>query len=181
MINGVLFAMHRIDSEFRKIFFHSPLNGDSLLSLDITFSGSAPFVGPVNTPTSYVFSDDFLLIGGNWDRVNGNAVRGLAVIDGRSVPFPDLVTSLDKPNDHDSNQWTAFPNPNHGQFQIRLHSPLAKKSQIEIFDFFGRQIHSNIIPAGAQNVDFDLNNVESGIYLVRFNNQLSKIVVQTPK
>jgi hypothetical protein len=173
MINGVLFAMHLVGQNARRIYFHSPLNGDSLLNLPISFNGSAPFIGPINIPSSYVFSDDFLFIGGNWENVNGYNVRGLAIIDGRTVPFPDLPTSLAENNSNKKDEFLIYPNPNAGNFTVSWSKPLTQNERLEIIDISGRSLYSKNISSGTQQLEIETAGLSAGLYFLRIYGKTS--------
>jgi hypothetical protein len=177
LINGVPFAMHLINGFDRKIYFHNPINGDSLLNIDILFSGSAPFLGPINQPTCYVFSNDFLFVGGNWDKVNGNAVRGLAIIDGRSVPFPNLITSTNNYKlDHEI--LNVYPNPNDGDFTVQFNSEFQQPYELQILDVTGRIVSKQIISENVNQQFIQLNSIDAGIYFLKLKNKIGTIVVR---
>ena len=178
IINGVLFAMHQMENYNRKIYFHNPVNGDSLLTLDINFSGSAPFLEQLNHTTSYVLSNEFLFIGGNWDRVNGNAVRGLAIIDGRTVPFPDLITSVESEFELKLDLFTLFPNPNNGIFNIQFNSELIEAEKMEVYDLTGRIVAVKSIPSNTMDYQVNLNSLISGCYILKVKNSSARIMIQ---
>lgn len=179
MINGVVFCMQRVDSENRKLYFHSPITGDSLLSLDITFNGSTPFIENLNLPYSYVFSDNFLFIGGNWNTVNGNAVRGLAVIDGRATSFPQLTTSLQQEMQHSQGAWNIFPNPNDGQFTIKMERKQMPTQTLEVFDISGRMVFKKALSSNLEHETINLNFLTPGSYLVRLNSDVKRVLIQS--
>ena len=177
MINGVVFCMHRVDSENRKIYFHSPITGDSLLNLDILFNGSAPFIETLNQPYSYVFSDNFLFIGGNWNSVRGNTVRGLAIIDGRTVAFPNLITSIKQQTFNSTENWSIYPNPNKGQFTIKMDNAISKNARFEIFDISGRMIYNRDLLSGFQEESTNLSFLKPGTYVAKINSDVKRFVV----
>lgn len=63
--------------------------------------------------------------------------------------------------------FSIFPNPNEGEFTVKLNSNSGNDINIDVFDIRGRRIFNN---SYANNADFSevvrLNNVQSGIYLV---------------
>jgi len=174
MINGVLVAMQRATPEYKRLYFHSPLNGDSLLSLPINFEGSAPFSQQLGYPESYVLNNDLLYIGGNWDKVNGNNVRGLAIIDGRNVPFPDLPTSLAENNSNKKDELLIYPNPNAGNFTAMWNKSVTHNEQLEVLDITGRILFSKHIPSGTKQLEVETSGLSAGIYFLRINGKNSQ-------
>ena len=65
-------------------------------------------------------------------------------------------------------EFSIFPNPNKGEFTIKLNSSSNKDINVDIFDIRGRQIFNE---AYTNNSDFNqvvrLNSIQSGIYLVK--------------
>jgi hypothetical protein len=175
MINGVLVAFHRVSQEFRKLYFHSPLNGDSLLSLPINFEGSAPFSQQLYYPESYVLNSDLLYIGGNWDKVNGNNVRGLAIIDGRDVPFPDLNVSIETIFSEDEQDILVYPNPAKNQLWLK---GINEPAQVQILDVNGRLIQQWQL---VDNAPLNLANVPAGVYFLSIRttqkSSYSKVII----
>src|SRR5690606_7547785 len=92
---------------------------------------------------------------------------GLVVLDGY---FPTAsVKNLPK----DNNDFTIYPNPNKGDFTVKLNQNSIGKSSIKITDISGRIIYQTII-SGSQ-FDIKLPNVTSGNYFfeIENNNQSS--------
>lgn len=76
-----------------------------------------------------------------------------------------------------------YPNPNTGSFMIELKSESSNDIDIAIYDISGRQIFTKKYPnTGIFSQKLELNNVQSGVYLVNIQdgNQKSvrKIVIQ---
>ncbi|MFN4123062.1 MAG: T9SS type A sorting domain-containing protein [Flavobacteriales bacterium] len=165
MINGVLVSLHRISQEFRRLYFHSPLNGDTLLNLPIDFEGSAPFTQQLDSPESYVLNNDLLYIGGNWDRVNGNNVRGLAIIDGRTVPFPDLNVSIENFISENEQNILVYPNPAKNQIWLK---GINEAAQVQMLDIKGRLIQSW---HRVNDVPLYISGIPAGIYLLQVQTQ----------
>lgn len=84
------------------------------------------------------------------------------------------------------NQFTTFsifPNPNNGQFTIKLNSNSDEKISISVYDVRGRLVlDKNYDSTGNFEQDIDLNNVEAGIYLIKVSDGLNqttkKIIVK---
>lgn len=167
LINGVLLVMHMVNnSPHRFLYFHSPLNGDTLSRLEINFSGNQPFTSSSGLPYSYVFDNNLLYIGGNWERVNGNAVSALAIIDGRDETFPDLDTHLPQtPSTALNAQFELFPNPAADYINIHGDEP----ANWQILDLSGRILMQGHHTAGTQMIP--LQTLQSGCYLINISTQ----------
>ena len=81
-----------------------------------------------------------------------------------------------------NSNFTIFPNPNNGTFNLVCNSPLGAlfplkggprgvMTMLEIFNSLGQQIHSQQInsPDGNITETISINNLSSGIYFVRLN------------
>ena len=84
-------------------------------------------------------------------------------------------------SEFDTNDFSIFPNPNKGEFTIKLNSSSNEDINVDVFDIRGRRIFSN---AYENNADFSevvrLNNVQSGMYLVTVsdgNNKTTKKII----
>ena len=79
--------------------------------------------------------------------------------------------------------FTIFPNPNTGEFTVHLKSGSNQDIQVKVFDIGGRQIFNGAYRnSGAVNEVIKLNNVQSGMYLVKINDGLKsstkKIIIE---
>lgn len=79
-------------------------------------------------------------------------------------------------SEFESNGFAIFPNPNNGEFTIKLNSNSGNDIIVEVFDIRGRKIFNN---AYTNNGDFketvSLNSVHSGMYLVTVNDGVNEI------
>ncbi|NJX14467.1 reprolysin-like metallopeptidase [Tamlana crocina] len=78
--------------------------------------------------------------------------------------------------------FNVFPNPNQGEFKIKLNSASTSKINVEVYDVSGRMIYQNLYENGGDfNETVSLKHVQSGIYLLRVSDGLrratKKIVV----
>src|SRR5690606_27523339 len=78
--------------------------------------------------------------------------------------------------------FNVFPNPNQGEFNIKLNSASTSKINVEVYDVSGRMIYQNLYEKGGDfNETILLKNAQSGIYLLRVSDGLrratKKIVV----
>jgi len=75
------------------------------------------------------------------------------------------------------NEFSIFPNPNNGEFTIKLNSNSGNDIAVDVFDIRGRKIFNNSY--SRNNSDFSqtikLNSVEAGMYLVTVSDGAKKI------
>ncbi|WP_034042153.1 reprolysin-like metallopeptidase [Wocania ichthyoenteri] len=63
--------------------------------------------------------------------------------------------------------FTVFPNPNKGEFTIKLNSSLSSNINVGVYDLRGRAIYKNKYKdAGDFNEKINLNHVQSGMYIL---------------
>ena len=77
----------------------------------------------------------------------------------------------------------VYPNPNKGEFTVKLNGSLSRDINIDVYDLRGRKIyHKFYREAGDFNQNVKLNNVQSGLYLLRVSDGVrqstKKIVVE---
>jgi len=63
--------------------------------------------------------------------------------------------------------WSLSPNPTSGFAVVRWSEATREESRLEVTDMGGRMIYSQKIPAGSDQMAFDLSDYPSGIYNVR--------------
>lgn len=70
-----------------------------------------------------------------------------------------------------------FPNPNKGDFSIKFTSKSNENIKVNVHDIRGRQVYENSFAnTGAFNQNFNLDKVQSGIYLVSISDGAKKTV-----
>ena len=79
--------------------------------------------------------------------------------------------------------FTLYPNPNNGTFNIQFNSTSSSEIKVNVHDMRGREIFNNSYQnSGLFNESLQLNNVQSGIYLVTVQDgarkEVKKIVVE---
>ena len=81
-----------------------------------------------------------------------------------------VLGSLSTPEVTTNSNFTIYPNPNNGEFTVSLSNPISDKIDIELYDMNGRRIFERSFTA-TQNFNglIRLDNVQSGVYLVRVN------------
>jgi len=79
----------------------------------------------------------------------------------------DFTVSLGRKDAFDA---LIFPNPNEGNFALKLNLTQSELIVVELFDIAGRVIYTNSIGrvnSGESNLIFDLNDVRAGLYVLR--------------
>jgi subtilisin-like proprotein convertase family protein len=72
--------------------------------------------------------------------------------------------------------FSLYPNPNNGNFNIQFNSNSSKDISLEVFDLRGRNVYTNSYKNnGFFNENIQLNSVQSGVYLVSINDGENKI------
>lgn len=84
------------------------------------------------------------------------------------------ILSVDDVNLEDT--FSVYPNPNNGQFTIKLKSNSGKDINVEVFDIRGRSILNNSYRnTGDFNQTISLDNAQSGMYLLNINDGDKKL------
>jgi len=68
----------------------------------------------------------------------------------------------------------VFPNPNNGVFQLQIKNYELKENIVEVYNMLGEKIYSTRL--NATNIQIDLNNSASGIYLYRVVSEMGDLV-----
>ncbi|MGM0636252.1 MAG: reprolysin-like metallopeptidase [Bacteroidota bacterium] len=76
----------------------------------------------------------------------------------------------------DAYNFSISPNPSSGSFQINLSEPSSEQTTAVIYDMRGRLIQQVDIAPNARNQRVELNNAQSGVYLVEITDGNSKTV-----
>src|SRR5690606_25571287 len=101
--------------------------------------------------------------------------------------FVEVCETTETPLSIDENEFAGFsifPNPNNGEFTIKLNSGSSNDIKISVYDIRGRLILNNVY--SNESTDFNktinLNNAQSGMYLVNITDGIKqiteKIIVQ---
>jgi subtilisin-like proprotein convertase family protein len=79
-------------------------------------------------------------------------------------------------NEFSASEFSIFPNPNNGEFTIKLNSNSGNDIKVDVLDIRGRRIFNNVYTnTGDFNETISLDNVQSGMYLVTVNDGNNKI------
>lgn len=129
-------------------------------------AGSAPFTG-LFIPEGNLSNLNGEDAAGNWTlRVTDDAGG-----DGGSLNSWILEICVEPPLSVGENQFDGFsiyPNPNHGEFTIKLNSFSGNNINVEVYDIRGRSIFNDSYGNVTNfNQLINLNSVQSGMYLVK--------------
>ena len=70
-------------------------------------------------------------------------------------------------NEEELSSFVIYPNPNNGEFTVKFNSTTTNDVKVEVYDIRGRLILNNKYSNnGAFNQAIDLNNAQSGMYLI---------------
>ena len=176
----------------------------------VVYQSSCPALLPANTPMITTFDDAgvALACGGIG---NGNTYKPLNTLDffnGMSSAgnWRLAIADLTVPNSGTLNSWSLnicsstttvvlsnedfsltnfsiYPNPNNGNFTVQFDSKSSNEIKIGVHDLRGRQIFNKSYQnSGVFNQNLELNNVQSGVYLVTVQDgdrkEVKKIVIE---
>lgn len=110
---------------------------------------------------------------GFWDKVSGDS----GTINSFSIEVCSQTIALLSNNDLTFDNFSLYPNPNKGSFNVKFNSSTNNPIKVSVFDIRGREIFDK----GFQNnglfeENVQLSNVQSGIYLVTIQDGDKKIV-----
>jgi Cleaved Adhesin Domain/Secretion system C-terminal sorting domain/Pregnancy-associated plasma protein-A len=79
--------------------------------------------------------------------------------------------------DYEFADFTIFPNPNNGEFTVKLKSETSNDIKINIHDMRGRQVYEkSYANNGVFNQNIKLSNMQAGVYLVSISDGVRKTV-----
>jgi subtilisin-like proprotein convertase family protein len=162
-----------------------PCVSDSLLNVNATFDDSGiPLVCATNPAIFGTIQPLQSLTAFNGQAMNG--VWTLRVLDsfnqdGGSINSWSLrlcsTNAVPLSVEENSIQnFSLYPNPNNGDFNIQFNSTSSENIELSIYDVRGRQIYLNTYTNnGFFNENIQLNNLQSGIYLVKVKDGKNEI------
>lgn len=128
-------------------------------------AGTAPFTGSF-VPEGNLSNLNGQLSGGNWiltvtDDANfdGGSITGFTL----NICAQGTLAS----QENTFSDFGIFPNPNNGEFTIKLNSDSGEKIKVTVFDVRGRAVFQrDFNSASSFEQQIQLDNIESGMYLV---------------
>ncbi|MBK9248611.1 MAG: PD40 domain-containing protein [Ignavibacteria bacterium] len=79
---------------------------------------------------------------------------------------------------HNSAEFSLFPNPTDNSLHLSFAAESAVSSAVQICDLLGRTVATADIPAGSKEWTMSVGNLPAGLYAVRWNGGVRKLVVQ---
>jgi subtilisin-like proprotein convertase family protein len=162
-----------------------PCTYDDLQNLDVTFddSGEALICGTDPAISGVVLPIESL------SAFNGEMMNGLWTLrvidpyneDGGSINSwsLELCSTTAVPLGVEENtiqNFSLYPNPNTGDFNVQFNSTSAENINLSVYDIRGRQVYLNTYANnGFFNQNIQLNNLQSGIYLVKVKDGKNEI------
>jgi subtilisin-like proprotein convertase family protein len=147
-------------------------------NVNATFDDSGiPIVCGTNPGITGVVVPDEALAGFNDENSAGIwtlTVTDAFALDGGSINSWSLaICSTDVPLSTVENSFqdfSLFPNPNNGNFTIKLTSSSSEKINVNVFDIGGREVYQKAYSNnGSFNQNINLDNVQSGTYIISVN------------
>ena len=116
---------------------------------------------------------------GFWDKVAG----GTGTINSFSIEVCSQTITALANNDFVFDNFTLYPNPNKGSFNVKFNSITNNDIKVSVYDMQGREIQNKLYQnIGSFDQNIQLNNAQSGMYLVTVkdgdNKVVKKIVVE---
>ena len=136
----------------------------------------------INDPLSLFNGED---TSGNWTIGLGDFEPG--DIGTLNSWYVEVCETTETPLDVDSydklSGLLVFPNPNKGEFTIKLNNALSSDVNVEVYDLRGRNIYKNMYKnTGDFNEKIRLNNIQSGMYILNVSDgnrkSTRKIIVE---
>jgi hypothetical protein len=93
----------------------------------------------------------------------GNKRGGLAIFSGQ------MPTSIISTNTAKEIEWKLFPNPAKDLIYLSFNDPIEKKSVLNIYNYLGILIRTFEIEENTNTIQFDLKDLDSGIYTFTLN------------
>jgi Metallo-peptidase family M12B Reprolysin-like/Secretion system C-terminal sorting domain len=169
------------------VLFDGPTSGcdNTKTNLNVVFDDEAtsPFdCNATNTGASYIGLNPL----SSFDGLNSMGVWGLAA---KSTDITNTMSSitltlcktesiivLSNP-EYEFADFSLFPNPNNGEFTLKLTSASSNDIKIIVDDVRGRSVFEKTYSnTGAFNQNISLNKVQAGVYLVSINDGTKKTV-----
>lgn len=157
---------------------------------NITFNDGSPAISCTAPITSGTFSPNQPLnalnsknTNGNWSLTINDYFQGdTGTLNSWSVEVCYIQATLDSES-FGLDNFTLYPNPNNGNFTIQFNSNTGNEIKVNVHDVRGREIFAKSYNNnGLFNESLELNNVQSGVYLVTVQDgarkEVKKIVVQ---
>ena len=121
---------------------------------------------------------------GTWElSITDNYSGDTGMLNDWYLEFCTTTTTLSNTAFTDSPNFYVFPNPNKGEFTIKLNSKESNTIKVEVYDLRGRIIYKNNYKAnGDFNEKINISHAQSGMYILNISDGLretsKKIIVE---
>lgn len=163
----------------------NPCVSASLLNVDATFDDSGiplvcqtdPAITGVIQPLQALSAFNGQSMNGNWTlRVLDSYNEDGGSIDGWSLELCSTIAIPLGVEENTIQNFSLYPNPNNGDFNVQFNSTSTEEINLSVFDIRGREIYSNAYANnGFFNESIQLNNLQSGVYLVKVKDGKNEI------
>lgn len=164
-----------------------PCTSASLLNINATFddSGTAlvcqtnPAISGTIQPFQSLSAFNGQNMNGTWTlRVLDSFNQDGGTINSWSLRLCSTTAVPLSVEDNSIKDFSLYPNPNNGDFNVQFNSTSNEPIELAVFDIRGRQIYQNVYTNnGFFNENIQLNNLQSGVYLIKVKdgkNELTK-------
>ena len=76
------------------------------------------------------------------------------------------------------NNLNLFPNPNQGQFSLQMNEPIKEAGTLTIYNHYGQQVYQQLVDAGSSQIELDLGQIPSGMYLLELRGEAAQPIVK---
>ncbi len=138
-------------------------------SQDPSFDPDAYFGEEIPIDMKFL-TDGKLLICGRISAFNGSTIHGI-------VRLQNILSVDSNPNINEN--LSIYPNP--ATASVNVNSKNISKSEIQLFDAFGRRMNCSITINNVDNISVNTESLSSGVYTVRIigqNTQTTRIMIQ---
>jgi len=159
---------------------------DGSPSIDCTTNSPPPplLVTGTFAPSALLSIFDSLNSTGNWGIAILDDVAGdTGVLNDWYIEVCETILTPLSVEEFGFKNFVVFPNPNKGEFTIKLNNTLTSNINVEVYDLRGRVIYKNKYKdTGDFNEKINLNNVQSGMYILNVSDgqrkSTKKIIVE---
>lgn len=171
-VNDLYIAVNHPDATQQWLWYDMCGSQDNF---NITFSDGSPAVACAGNNTTGTFSpaeplSDFNTkpANGNWSILAADGWQGdTGQINSWSVEVCSQTITLASDAFTGLDDFSIYPNPNNGNFNIKFTSQSSNDVEVIVHDIRGRQVFNKTFQNNSVfNQNIQLNNVESGIYIV---------------
>ncbi|WOD45100.1 reprolysin-like metallopeptidase [Hwangdonia lutea] len=128
----------------------------------------------ITIPNDAVLGNTIMRISTKWDG-EGNPMACENSFDGEVEDYTLNVQASLAVEEFGFENFMVYPNPNKGEFTIKLNSSLSRNVKVEVYDLRGRTIYkSTYKEAGDFNEKVNLIHVQSGMYILTVSDGLRK-------